>query len=289
MLSFYASTHHHYWQVTAAQVADSNKLDQQHFTCEQLLAIKTNYVNVLQALGKQLRLRQNVTATAMVYFWRFCLRHSFSSFRAGQDKPEYHPDWMAPTCLSLACKVCECPLPDVSVLASALAIISKDAGLHYGFVDHIDQTFMKKIMANEFLLMEALNSQLLVFHPYQDVLAFVADFSDHAAVPIDNEQIGSLTLLAWNIVNDALRCEACLLFAPHDLALAALFIATEKTKLQAEASSWWISLHHDLTPVKHAMAFILKKAYTAPMPVRQLRDLCDRLYTVWGENKARSA
>ncbi len=190
--------------------------------------------------------------------------------------------------LLIVSKVCECPLPDFSVLASALGAIAKDARLHYGFVEHIDQAFMRKIMANEFLLLEALDSQLLVFHPYQDVLAFVADWSDHAAVPIDNEQIGSLTLLAWNIVNDSLRCEACLVFAPHDVALAALFLATERRGLQGETQGWWVALQHDLRAAKQAMAFILRNAYGPAPPVAEVRAMCDRLYVLWGENKQRA-
>lgn len=234
------------------RVADSNKIDQQFFTRPELFAIKSNYVSVLQALGKRLRLRQSVIATAMVYFWRFCLNNSFTL------SPDCHPDWIAPTCLSLACKVEECPLPaDVSVLAKALLSLSKDPTLHFGI--SVDQTFMSRVMKNEFVLMEALNSELLVFHPYHDLLAFVVDFADHAAIPLDNEQIESLTLLAWNIVNDSFRCEACLLFAPYDIALAALFLATERRQPEAE-TSWWVQLQHDLTPVKHAVSFILKNA-----------------------------
>jgi cyclin C len=255
MLSFQASSHSKSWLVNLKRVGESNKDDQRHFTRAELFAIKTNYVNVLQALGRRLRLRQTVIATAIVYFWRFCLNHSFCSEQ--QDRPDCHPDWMAPTCLSLACKVEECPLPDVAVLASALSAIAKDPTLHFGI--SVDPTFMSRIMANEFVLLQALNSELLVFHPYQDLLAFVADFADHASTPLDNEQIGSLTLLAWNIINDSFRCEACLLFSPYDLALAALFMATEKRQLQGE-TGWWVQLQHNLTPVKHALSFVLKNA-----------------------------
>ena len=184
----------------------------------------------------------------------------------------------------MACKVEECPLPGVDVLASALEVISRDGRLHFGI--RINENFMSKVMANEFVLMEALNSQLLVFHPYQDILAFVADFADHSAMPIDNEQISSLTLLAWNIVNDSYKSEACLLFAPHDVALAALFIATEKTNLQTEAGNWWSGLAHDLKLVKDAMIYIMKHSYVAALPHKEVRALCERLYSQWADNKA---
>ncbi len=251
MLSFQSSSHARRWIVSPARVQCSNEVDLRFFSRAELFAVKANYVAVLQALGRQLRLRQTVVATAAAFFWRFCLRHSFST------SPDCHPDWLAPTCLSLACKVEECPLPATEVLQAAIASVAKMPSLHYG--TSADQTFMSRVMKNEFVLMQALNSELIVFHPYNDLLTFIADFASHAATPLDSEQIGSLTLLAWNIINDSLRCEACLLFAPYDIALAALFMAIEKQQIQGE-TSWWVQLQHDLLPVKKAVSYILTHA-----------------------------
>ena len=70
MLSFHESTHCRHWIVPDPDQA-CNALDRAAFQPAEVLAIKVNYINVLMALGRQMRLRQTVTATAMTYFWRF--------------------------------------------------------------------------------------------------------------------------------------------------------------------------------------------------------------------------
>ena len=68
------------------------------FTKENIFMIKMNYIDVLSDLGKILRLRQQVTCTAMVFFWRFYLKNSFCSYKVGREKP-VTPDFIAPSCL----------------------------------------------------------------------------------------------------------------------------------------------------------------------------------------------
>ena len=243
-------------------------------------AVERNYVGVLAALGRQLRLRATVTATAQTYFWRFFRDRAFSAVRAGQQTPECHPDWMAPSCLSLACKVEECPLLDPHVLKNAVLVVTKDPTLHFGF-DVRSSAFMERIVNNEFVLLEGLQAQLVVFHPYQDVQAFAADFAESSGV--DHAQVMQLTELSWNIVNDSYRCPACLLYTPYDIALAALFIAAESMNLLEEkrASEWWIKLEHEYADMKSCMKFILDNAYEPPDDVSYVEKLCVDLYAEW--------
>jgi hypothetical protein len=103
MRSFVESTHGRHWIVRSTN--GSNAEDRTLLSPEDIFQIKMNYIKLLMALGKQLGLRQTVTCTAMTYFWRFYLGNSFSTYLHGQPLPYCHPDYVAPTCLSLACKV----------------------------------------------------------------------------------------------------------------------------------------------------------------------------------------
>ena len=284
MYSFHDSSHAKYWLVASTESANAGDLSD--FTRAEVQAVKRNYIAVLAAVGRQLRLRQTVTATAMMYFWRFYLHHSFTFVREAQEQPDCHPDWIAPTCLSLACKVQECPLTDSTVLANALQKVKEDPTLHFGF--HVDSqgSFMSKIMSNEYVLLDALQSQLLVFHPYQDILRLATDFAEAASS--DNADVTGLTQLCWNTVNDSYRCDACLLFAPYDIALAALLIAAEKKQMMTEkrATDWWIRIPRDFAPIKSAMTYILKHAYPAlPDSVELNSKLCDQIYSIWSKKK----
>lgn len=286
MQAFSTSSHAKRWIVSSTD--GCNEEDRLFLTRDEILAIKINYINVLHTLGRQIRLRQVVTATAMTYFWRFYLKNSFSSYREWQSQPYHHPDFITPTCLTLACKVQECPL-EKSVLASALAVVRNNPNLHFGLaVGNDADALLDKIHENEFLLMEALNADLIVFHPFQDVVAFIADFADHCSSPVSSDQVSELTRLAWAIASDSYRSDACLKFPPHDIALAAVMIATAKLKLTAEAGPWWRDLNYNLNRVREAVQFIMKNAYQqwAKVRVDNVRTLCSNLYTAWSAKAA---
>lgn len=57
---------------------------------------KIRFISVIQQLGEQLRLRQQVIASATIYFRRFYSKYSLKSI---------DPFLLAPTCLLLATKV----------------------------------------------------------------------------------------------------------------------------------------------------------------------------------------
>ncbi|VDO82501.1 unnamed protein product [Schistosoma margrebowiei] len=59
------------------------------------------FTDVIQAFGKSVEVRQQVIATALVYFKRFYSRNSFKTI---------DPWLMAPSCLFLASKVEDCSL-----------------------------------------------------------------------------------------------------------------------------------------------------------------------------------
>jgi cyclin C len=73
------------------------------------------FTNVIQALGEHLKLRQQVIATATVYFKRFYARYSLKSIE---------PVLMAPTCVFLASKVEECGVvPNTRWTSAAISVL----------------------------------------------------------------------------------------------------------------------------------------------------------------------
>lgn len=250
------------------------------------LVCQINYINLLHAVGKQLRLRQTVTATAIVYFWRFYLSRSFSTQRVDPDAMELstcHPDFIAPTCLSLACKAEECPLPDQAVLHKALEQVAQRQAIHFSLIlGSTTSNFMSKILASEFVLLEALQCDIVVFHPYQDVTALLADFAESCSC-FTNEQVSECLRVAWDVTNDSYRCDACVRFPPYIIALAVLFIAVTKQGLYHEATKrWWVTLNCDMRRVRHAANYIVTQVYAGPwaqLDVELVRNLSARIYS----------
>lgn len=261
--SFSHSSHGTRWLYASTDAANSgDRTGPEALTRDEVLAVKINYINLLHALGKQLRLRQTVTATAMLYFWRFYLHNSFSSHSRDEHNsfPVYHPDFVAPTCLSLACKVEECPLPERGVLQAALEKIRLDANGTIKFGLLLDEGILKKILENEFLLLDALKCDVVVFHPYADVSTFVQSCAEKAG--FSNSEANECLKLTWNITNDSYRCDACLRFAPFTIALAALYVALTRLALMDKAEDWWVSgVNCELPLVQAAVDYIVSRTY----------------------------
>jgi cyclin C len=77
------------------------------------------WVSVIQALGELLKLRQQVIATATVYFKRFYARNSFGCV---------DPLLLAPTCVFLASKVEECGIISNTKFPSTCQQVVKKLG-----------------------------------------------------------------------------------------------------------------------------------------------------------------
>lgn len=65
------------------------------------------------------------------------------------------------------------------------------------------------ILECEFYLLENLDCCLVVFQPYRPLLQLVQD--------IGHEE--QLLALAWRVINDSLRTDACLLYPPYQIAI----------------------------------------------------------------------
>ncbi|KAI8045661.1 hypothetical protein M5D96_001844, partial [Drosophila gunungcola] len=176
------------------------------------------FANVIQVLGEQLKLRQQVIATATVYFKRFYARNSLKNI---------DPLLLAPTCI---------------LLASKSAIKTK---FSYAYAQEFPYR-TNHILECEFYLLENLDCCLIVYQPYRPLLQLVQDMG----------QEDQLLTLSWRIVNDSLRTDVCLLYPPYQIAIACLQIAC--VILQKDATKqWFAELNVDLDKVQEIVRAIV--------------------------------
>uniref|UniRef100_A0A8C4QT39 Cyclin C n=1 Tax=Eptatretus burgeri TaxID=7764 RepID=A0A8C4QT39_EPTBU len=94
--NFWQSSHFHQWILDKQDIIKERQKDLKNLSEDDYWKIQIFFANVIQALGEQLKLRQQVIATATVYFKRFYARYSLHCI---------DPVLMAPTCIFLASKV----------------------------------------------------------------------------------------------------------------------------------------------------------------------------------------
>lgn len=112
--NFWQSSHYQQWILTKDDLVRDRRYDLQFLTPEEYQKLNIFFANLIQVLGEQLKLRQQVIATATVYFKRFYVRNSFRSI---------DPLLMAPTCIFLASKVEEFGVISNSRLISTVSVI----------------------------------------------------------------------------------------------------------------------------------------------------------------------
>ncbi|XP_060817980.1 cyclin-C isoform X2 [Bombus pascuorum] len=189
---------------------------------------------VIQVLGEQLKLRQQVIATATVYFKRFYARNSLKCI---------DPLLLAPTSVFLASKVEEFGVISHNRLIAACQTVVKNK-FNYAY----SQEFPYRgshISECEFYLLEHLDCCLIVYQPYRPLLILIQD-----AGP--DEQ---LLTLAWRIINDSLRTDVCLLYPPHQIAIGCLQIAC--VMLQKDLKAWFAELNADMEKIQEIARYII--------------------------------
>ena len=186
------------------------------------------FSNFIQAIGEYMKMRQQVIATATVYFKRFYAKHPLRSC---------DPVLLAPTCLFLATKVEEFGLISHSkVIASASTVIRSK--FSYAFPNDF-QYRSSQLLECEFYLLEMMDCCLIIFHPYRPLLLYVNDLN-----------LGdSILPTAWYIVNDSLRTDVVLLYAPFQIALACLHMACVIEKKENAAKQWFAELNVDMNKI----------------------------------------
>uniref|UniRef100_A0ABI7WW04 Cyclin-like domain-containing protein n=2 Tax=Laurasiatheria TaxID=314145 RepID=A0ABI7WW04_FELCA len=113
--NFWQSSHYLQWILDKQDLLKERQKDLKFLSEEEYWKLQIFFTNVIQALGEHLKLRQQVIATATVYFKRFYARYSLKSI---------DPVLMAPTCVFLASKVEEFGVVSNTRLISAATSVS---------------------------------------------------------------------------------------------------------------------------------------------------------------------
>ncbi|XP_036324561.1 cyclin-C [Rhagoletis pomonella] len=233
--NFWQSSHSQQWILDRQDLIRERQYDLQVLSEDEYQKIFIFFANVIQVLGEQLKLRQQVIATATVYFKRFYARNSLKNI---------DPLLLAPTCILLASKVEEFGVISNSRLITICQSVIKSK-FSYAYTQEFPYR-TNHVLECEFYLLENLDCCLIVYQPYRPLLQLVQDMG----------QEEQLLTLSWRIVNDSLRTDVCLLYPPYQIAIACLQIAC--VILQKDSmKTWFAELNVDLDKVQEIVRAIV--------------------------------
>lgn len=156
---------------------------------------------LIMKLGRRLNIRQCALATAHIYLSRFLLKVSIR---------EINLYLLVTTCVYLACKVEECP-------QYIRTLVSEARSLWPEFVPP-DPT---KVTEFEFYLIEELQSYLIVHHPYKSMEQIVNVLKEPPfELRLSQDELQN----CWSLINDSYINDVHLMYPPHVIAVACLFI-----------------------------------------------------------------
>ncbi|KAI0337540.1 cyclin-like protein [Trametopsis cervina] len=229
---FWASSHHKRWIVDRDTLRQARVEDLQYIEDPEYLDFfNIFFANVISKLGKKLQLRQRVVATAIVFFKRFYLKNSYC---------ETDPFIVIAACCYVAAKAEEAPVHIKNVVTEARLLFGSD---EYGIKSFPSDN--SKLAEMEFYLVDDLECDLVVFHPYRTLMTLcgkdnISPFADAEAGELgagvqDGARYwgtgeGKLELqegalqMAWFIVNDSFRSDLCLIYPPHLIAVTAIYL-----------------------------------------------------------------
>ncbi|KAH9916794.1 cyclin-like protein [Fomitopsis serialis] len=228
---FWVSSHCTRWNVDRATLRQARAEDIQYVDHpEHLDFLAIFFASLITKLGKKLSLRQRVVATATVFFRRFYLKNAYC---------DTDPFIVIAACCYVAAKAEESPVHIKNVVSEARSLFSR-----YGI-----KTFPSdnsKLAEMEFYLVDDLECDLTVFHPYRTLMTLCwkeggSGISDtevgELGAGIDDgprywgtgegrlEMHEGALQKAWFIINDTYRSELCLLYPPHLIAITAIYMA----------------------------------------------------------------
>ncbi|KAJ8919631.1 hypothetical protein NQ315_006157 [Exocentrus adspersus] len=232
--NFWQSSHFQQWLLDKQDLIRERQHDLAILAEDEYQKIFIFFSSVIQTLGEQLKLRQQVIATATVYFKRFYARNSLKCI---------DPLLLAPTCLFLASKVEEFGVISNSRLITTCQTVIKNK-FSYAYTQEFPYR-TNNILECEFYLLENLDCCLIVYQPYRPLLQLVQD--------IGHEE--QLLTLAWRIVNDSLRTDVSLLYPPYQIAIGCLQIAC--VILQKDHKAWFAELNVDIERIQEIARYII--------------------------------
>lgn len=158
---------------------------------------------LLVKLARRLNVRQIALASAEVYLTRFLVRVLLK---------EVNIYLLVTTSLYVACKIEECP-------QHIRLIISEARNLWPEYIPH-DVT---KLAEFEFYLIEEMDLYLFLHHPYRSLLQmrdFFLTNKEHFGFTLTDDELQH----SWSLINDSYITDLHLLFPPHIIAVAAVYI-----------------------------------------------------------------
>jgi cyclin C len=157
------------------------------------------FANFIQTLGEQLKLRQQVIATATVFFKRFYSQNSLKCV---------DPLLLAPTAIFLASKVEEFGVISNTRLINTCSTVIKNK-FAYAYPNQDFPYRSNNILECEFYLLENMDCCLVVFQPYRPLVQYCQDLgAEESVLPV-----------AWRMINDSLRTDVSLLYPPYQVRL----------------------------------------------------------------------
>ncbi|CAB4375691.1 unnamed protein product [Rhizophagus irregularis] len=195
--NFWTSTHGTNWLLSRQALADCRKIDRQYVNEQDLIKVNIWFAQIITDLGRRLQVRQVIIATAITYFKRFYTKNSFRNTE---------PNLVAATCMYLACKIEESP-QHIKAIITDMKTIMQERGENFTYEN-------QKVAEMEFYLLEELDFNMIVYHPYRSLMTLAQDLGTK------NEDVQ----WAWYVINDSYRTDMCLLYPPHVVAAAALYL-----------------------------------------------------------------
>ncbi|KAI9563994.1 G1/S-specific cyclin C-like protein [Daphnia sinensis] len=231
--NFWQSSHCQQWLLDPSDLVRERQVDFAVVTEEDYQKLFIFFSNFIQVLGEHLKLKQQVIATATVYFKRFYARNSLKCI---------DPLLLAPTCILLASKV-----EEFGVISNNRLITTCQSVVKSKFSYAYPQEFPYRanhILECEFYLLENMDCCLVVYQPYRPLVQFVQDIGQE-----------DLLGLSWKIVNDSLRTDISLLYPPYQIALAAMQMAC--VVLQKDGKNWFAEIAVDTDKIQEITRQIL--------------------------------
>ncbi|XP_030049224.1 cyclin-H [Microcaecilia unicolor] len=154
---------------------------------------------------------RSVMGTACMYFKRFYLNNSVM---------EYHPRIIMLTCVFLACKVDEFNVSSIQFVGNLREVpLGQEKAL-------------EQILEYELLLIQQLNFHLVVHNPYRPFEGFLIDLKTRYPM-LENPEV--LRKAADEFLNRVALTDACLLFTPSKIALAAILSSASRAGINLES------------------------------------------------------
>jgi cyclin C len=234
--NFWKSSHFEQWILDKQDLYRQRGEDIKIIGEEEYHKIMIFFINYIHAMGNLLGSRQQMIATASVYFRRFYARRSLK---------DIDPFLLAISCLHLAAKVDEHGNASPSKLSNAANQLAK----MHSCIPSDDGRMSKLITEVEFYLLEIMDCCLIVYHPYRTAVTLFSDLKI-------KDQDEKLKRDTWGMMNDSLKTDACLLFPPHQIAIACLVGACITSNKEDEMRSWFQELNVDYDAVFEILRMI---------------------------------